>query len=97
MSDTRDTAGTIRETLWPPNKPADVFEISAPRARGTIADRDMTEALVALYGDHLRELRADDDALAWGGLRYDAARDVLGNDASPEAIDAMLDAARTDP
>jgi hypothetical protein len=55
-----------------------------------------TASLVAHYRDRLRELRADVDALAWGGLSREAALDVLGNGATPEAIDALLEAARAD-
>lgn len=49
--------------------------------------------LVTLYRERLRELRADAAAVAWGGLRREAALDVLGADASAEAIDALLVAA----
>jgi hypothetical protein len=55
---------------------------------------ELTAALVALYHDRLRRLRADANALAWGGLSRDAALDVLGDDATLEAIDALVDAAR---
>lgn len=58
---------------------------------------DLYAALVAQYRERRAELRRDPDALAWGGLSYDAARDVLGDDASPEAINALIDAARSLP
>jgi hypothetical protein len=37
------------------------------------------------------------DTLAWGGISRDAALEVLRDDATPEAVEALLEAARADP
>lgn len=58
---------------------------------------ELTASLVGLYHDGLRELRADSDALAWGGLSREAALDVLGEGAAPQVIDALLDAVKLHP
>jgi hypothetical protein len=55
---------------------------------------DLPGALATRYREPLTELACDADARAWGGLRREAAIDVLGDDATPEAIDALVDAAR---
>lgn len=52
---------------------------------------ELTSALVALYRDRLRRLRTDTDERSWGGLSREAAFDVLGDGATPEAVDALLD------
>ena len=63
----------------------------------TERDIDGTEAMVGLYLDCLREPRASAAALEWGGLCREATLDLLGDGAAPEAIDALLDAARVHP
>ncbi len=60
-----------------------------------ITSRDLTKTLIALFRDRRRWLRADAEALAWGGLSREAALDVLGDDATLEAIDALVDAGRS--
>lgn len=58
---------------------------------------DLGAALIVQYRERLAELRRDPDASAWGGLLREAALDVLGDNAAPEAIDALIVAARLHP
>ena len=57
---------------------------------------DLTGTLVARYRERFAELCRDADARVWGGLRREAALDVLGHGATPAMIDALLEAARAD-
>jgi hypothetical protein len=58
---------------------------------------DLDAALVAQYRERLAELRSDPDARAWGGLCFEAALSVLGDDATSEAIASLTGAARLQP
>jgi hypothetical protein len=58
-------------------------------------DDRLTRALVDLYRERLAALRANPEARIWGGLAFEAALDVLGEDATAVEIAALIDAART--
>ena len=51
-------------------------------------------ALVARYRERLNELQHDDVGRQWGGLRFEAALDVLAGESGPRLIADLLDAAR---
>lgn len=52
-------------------------------------------AIASLYRDRLAQLRADEDAAVWGGLEFEAALYVLGDNATAAEIRGLLATVRT--